>query len=448
MNMNVLRDEKYSGSSKLVKIVERILEFDENPAYQTDLLGEAKETSELSALIDGILGANSLFVKQASGWGIKSFDETQGELNEILKLLHDTLLRKRDTPYTVSTLRDKLIAAPYGLPACTLSLFAAVAIRQEVKRLRWGSQKKDAEFAKTLVDAFTKGSKLTVQLFDFSKKQSAILFLVGQYLKVDNSDELPIEEYAPLCASTLSDVIKSKPDGVKRSNKLGLKTQSLVKFIEEKGNTPQDLADFLIELLDVKRDLPAENVPKIMAAIKSIFDDFLRVEDAKLHEIELFWVDVFPDNTEERRSIIARLQSIDTRQANKLSRLLEGAEVAGDVTPKSVIHELLSKKFDECSDSDIGRCTGVLEQLFEQARLPEPVISIPASDNYQPFVKGNSDSGHASFTDIFPGAGRQVDEPKSIDEIKRQVGHILLQSGLPSQEIVNLLESLLQDRKE
>jgi len=448
MNMNVLRDEKYSGSSKLVKIVERILEFDENPAYQTDLLGDAKETSEQSALIDGILGANSLFVQQASGWGIKSADDTQEELREVLKLLHDTLLRKRENPYTVSELRNKLIAPPYGLPACTLPLFAAVAIRSEVKRLRWGSQKKDSEFAKTLVDAFTKGSKLTVQLFEFGKKQSAILFLVGHSLKVDNSDELPIEEYAPLCASALNDFIKNKADGVKRSNELGLKTQSLVKFIEERGNTPQDLADFLIELLDVKRDLPAENVPKIMAAIKSIFDDFSRVEDVKLHEISVCWVDVFPDNSEERHAIISRLQSINTHQSNQLSRLLESAEVADDVSPMAVIHQLLGKKFSDCSDSDIGRCTGVLESLFEQARMPEPERREPAKDSAQPFIKDQADYGHSSsFTDIFPGAAVQIDEPKPIDELKHQVNRALQQSGLTNQDIVNLLESLLQDRK-
>ncbi|MDC9729001.1 MAG: hypothetical protein PSN04_06695, partial [Methyloprofundus sp.] len=447
MNMNVLRDEKYSGSSKVVKIVERILEFNENPAYQTDLLGEAKETSELSALIDGILGANSLFVQQASGLGIKSADETQDELHEVLKLLHDTLLRKRENPYMVSELRNKLIASPYGLPACTLPLFAAVAIRHEVKRLRWGSQKKDGEFAKTLVDAFTKGSKLTIQLFEFGKKQFAILFLVGKTLKVEKAEGLSNEEYAPLCASALIDFIKNKPEGVKRSNKLGLKTQSLVKFIEERGNTPQDLADFLIELFDVKRDLPDVNVAKVMAAISTVFDDFSRVEDVKLHEIKVCWVNVFPGNTEERHTIISRLRSINTNQSNQLISLLESTEVADDVSSKAVIHQLLGKEFSDCSDSDIGRCTGVLESLFEQARQPEPVRSEPASDSSMPFVKDKSDYGHASFTEIFPGTAVKVDEPKPIDEVKKQVDRVLQQSGLPNLDIVNLLESLLQDCK-
>lgn len=448
MNMNVLRDEKYSGSSKLVKIVERILEFDENPTYQTDLLGETKETSELSALIDGILGANSLFVQQASGLGIKSADDTEEELNEVLKLLHDTLLRKRENPYAVSELRNKLIAPPYGLPACTLPLFAAVAIRQEVKRLRWGSQKKDAEFAKTLVDAFTKGSKLTVQLFEFSKKQSAILFLVGQSLKVDNSDELPIEEFAPLCASALNDFVKNKDDAVKRSNELGLKTQRLVKFIEERGNTPQDLADFLIEALDVKQDLPTVNVPKIMGAIREVFDDFSRVENVKLHEIKVCWTEVFPDNSQECAAIISRLHSINSRQAIQLIGLLEEAEVADDVSPKAVIHQLLAKKFSECSDSDIGRCTGVLESLFEQARMPEPERREPAKESVQPFINNQPDyADSSSFADIFPGTTVQIDEPQPVDEVKRKISIALQQSGLSNQDIVNLLESLLHDFK-
>jgi len=446
MNMNVLREEKYSGSMKVVKIVERILEFDENPAYQTDLLGEAKETSELSALIDGILGANSLFVKQASGWEIKSANETQGGLHEVLKLLHDTLLRKRENPYAVSELRNKLIAPPYGLPACTLSLFAAVAIRHEVKRLRWGSQKKDGDFSKTLVDAFTKGSKLTVQLFEFGKKQFAILFLVGQILKVTQDEEMSNEEYAPLCANALSDFIKGKPEGVKRSNKLGINTQSLVKFTEERGNTSQDLADFLIELFDVKRDLPDANIPKVMAAINAVFEDFLRVEDVKLHEIKTCWVDVFPDNTEERHAIISRLQSINTYQAKQLIMILQGAEVADDVTAKAIIHQLLGKKFSECSDSDIGRCTGVLESLFEQARH-EPVRNEPASDISTPFGKYQTTPASSPSTGLLSGAVVKVDESSSIDEVKRRLDSILQRSGLPNQDIVSLLEGLLQDCK-
>jgi len=115
MNLNVLNSEKYTDSSIILKIIERVLFFDSNPTYRDDLLGETKDTSQLSSLVDGVLGANQLFIKRAEGWKIKGVDETEGKIHDVLKLIHDTLLRKRDKPYEVANLRAKLIASPYGL---------------------------------------------------------------------------------------------------------------------------------------------------------------------------------------------------------------------------------------------------------------------------------------------------------------------------------------------
>ncbi|MDT8427018.1 MAG: hypothetical protein RQ733_13700, partial [Methyloprofundus sp.] len=445
MNMNVLRDEKYTGSSKVVKLVERILEFDENPAYQTDLLGEEKETSEPAGLIDGILGANQLFIQQAGGWNIKSVDDTQGELKEVLKLLHDTFFRKRDNPYAVNELRKKLIAAPYGLPACTLPLFAAVAIRHEVKRLRWGSARNETSFAKNLVEAFTDNSKLTIRLFEFGKKQFAMLFLLGRCLDIERAEEQANEDYAAVCAAKLRELVKTKPDGVKRSNQLSPKAQALVRFIEMPGKSAQDLADFLIELLDVKNALPSEDVAKVLSAIKSIFDDFDKVENAKLFEIKQCWDDVFPMNNAERDTVISCLHDIHTHQANQLIVLLEKARKADDVEPKEIIHKMLGKLFDDCSDSDIGRCTAALEILFDQAAQSAPKIY------KQPVVPANSDPGFASttqsFAKLFPGTVQKVGEPEATESVRLKLNDVLRISGLSKDEVVSLLERLLKEHK-
>ncbi len=132
------------------------------------MLGE-NGSSESSALINGVLGANQLFIQRSNGWDIKKLDETTGEIHGVLKLIHDTLLRKREAAYPVKELRDKLIAPPYGIPACNLALLAAIAVRHEVKRLRWGSSK-ESDFAKNLTEAFNPDSKLTIRLFEFSPK--------------------------------------------------------------------------------------------------------------------------------------------------------------------------------------------------------------------------------------------------------------------------------------
>ena len=447
MNMNVLRDEKYTGSAKIVKLVERILEFDDNPTYQTDLLGEVKETSEPSALIDGILGVNKLFIQRSNGWGIRSVEETQGVLKEVLKLLHDTFLRKRENPYAVSALRKKLIAAPYGLPACTLALFAAVAIRHEVKRLRWGSAKNESNFAKNLVEAFTENSQLTIRLFEFGKKQFAMLFLLGQSLGIEKDEEQPNEEYATVCVAKFRELIRGKPDGVKQSNQLDFKTQKLVRFLELPGKSTQDLADFLIDLLELKNDLPDANVTKVFAAIKVLLDDFLKVEDAKLHEIKLCWDKVFPVSSSERDVIMSRLQHIPGHQANQLKSLLGGANYASDVFPKEIIHKMLGKLFDDCTDSDIGGCTAALEMLFEQARQPAPKIPEPPVVSPVP-VPDVTPPATKRFPDLFPRIISEINEPESFESVKLKLDNVLSASKLSKAEVVSLLERLLNEHKE
>ncbi|WP_305908043.1 hypothetical protein Q9L42_012615 [Methylomarinum sp. Ch1-1] len=433
MNMNILRDEKYSGSAKVVKLVERILKFDENPDYQTDLLGEKKETSEPAALTDGILGANQLFIQRSNGWDIKLVEETEGNIKDLLKLLHDTFLRKRENPYQVGELRNKLVAEPYGLPACTLPLFSAVAIRHEVKRLRWGCSK-ESNFSKNLVEAFTKDNKLTVRLFEFSRKQSAMLFRTGECLKLEQLEGQSSEEYAACCASKLREFINNKPEGVRNSNKLDLKTQELVKYVNTKGQSDQDLADFLIDLLGVKNHLPDQDVTKVIIAIKDLFDDFLKVENENLLEIKKSWFKHFPDKPDERESIINRLRHIGTRQANELVMLLERASQAEDVDPKEVIYKLLHKRFDDSSDLDIGRCINAIETSFEQARQPHR----PIEPDPQPVQNPNSFPG----TNPLPGG---VSEPSSFQETMDSVRHIVKKSGLPKENMIEILERLLED---
>jgi len=431
MNMNILRDEKYSGSTKIVKLVERILKFEENPDYQTDLLGEQRETSEPAALTDGILGANQLFIQRSNGWDIKLVEETEGNLKDLLKLLHDTFLRKRENPYQVNELRNKLVSEPYGLPACTLPLFAAVAIRHEVKRLRWGSTN-ESNFSKNLVKAFTENSGLTIRLFEFSKKQSEMLCITGKCLGFEQIEGQSSEEYASFCATKFREFINNKPEGVRNSNKLDLKTQSLIKFLGKVGQSAQDLADFLIDLLGVNNFLPDKDVSAIVCAIQGLLDDFLKVEDANLLEIKQAWHNHFPRNAEEKSLIINRLRQIETSQAGRLLMMLEKADRAEDIGPKDVIYKLLNKRFDESSDSDIGGCKEAMRMLFELARQPQRQNEPEPQPTLHPFPVTNR-----------PPVG--INEPSSFQGTMNSISQIVKNSGLPNDKVVEILQSLLKD---
>jgi len=365
-----------------------------------------------------------------------------------LQLLHNIFLKKRDTPYVVSDLRNMLVAAPYGLPACTLPILTAVAIRHETKRLRWGSTK-ETNFAKNLVDAFTEDSKLTIRLFEFSKKQLAMLFITGKCLRVEQIEGQSPDEYAAKSASKLREFVNSKPEGVKNSNKLSPSSQSLIKFINTIGQSTQDLADFLIELLDVKAFLPDNDVKAVMVAVQSLFDDFLKVEDAKLLEIKQCWFKYFPNKADVKQSIIFRLRKIGTRQATQLLTMLEQASTASDIETKDVIYRLLNKRFDDCSDSDIGRCVAAIEMLFDQARqsVPDdPVIypGPPESDLENPSnPQTNGTEGVSTPKPLFDP------ETMSSEEIaKAQILNLLDSSYLSKIEKIRVLEMILLDYKD
>ena len=357
-NMNELNDEKYTGSRKVQKIVDCILEFETNPAYQTDLLGEDKETSEPSALIDGILGVNDLFIQRhPNKWDIKSIAETDGKLKDVLTLMRDTLSRKRENPYVISKLRDELIAPPYGIPSCNLAIFAAVAIRDKVKQLRFGSTGNETDFATNLNNAFQKGSKISIRVFDFSNKQLNTLILVGKYFKVVKSSDKSPEEYATESANHLRRFVTSQPDVVKNSTQLDDKTKDLVKFFQVIAKSPQEIADKLIDLIGNESD---------EQALHALLDDFERVENVNRHDIKQTLQKVIPKGVEEKAQLVARLNHESaTPQAKAVAQIFEQHYDTNDIDVKHVTLAMLNKPFEECSEKEIGQCQGKLESLIE-----------------------------------------------------------------------------------
>ena len=380
MNMNVLHDESYARSSKVRKIVERIIKFDENPTYQTnDLLGEDKDTSETSALIDGVLGANQLFIQRLPDkWDIKKVEETEGAVKEVLTLLHKTLLFKRDKPYAVSELREKLIAPPYGIPSCNLVILAAVAVRLDVKRLRWGSNGTENDFSTNLTNAFLADSKITISLFEFTNRQFSMLYAVALYFKIAKQASQSQEEYGSECTAKLREFIKNKADAVKSSNQLQDKSKKLVTFLQLVAKSPQELTDFLLRLFELEHKSHGDILDLSPPLLKSLLDDFERVENLRQHEIKQTLQQVCPQDTDDKARLVARLnQEHTSSQAKALGQLLEQHHDVGEIDVKKVTEALLNKSFEQCSDIEIGQCQGKLESLIEHHQQPVPIYSQP-----------------------------------------------------------------------
>ncbi len=423
MNMNRLTDEK--GRRNKLEIVDHIIKFDDHPGYQTDLLGE-KESSELSALIDGILGANNLFIQRSNGWDIKKVDETEGNIGAVLTLINNTLLRKREQPYLVKKLRDELIAPPYGIPACNLAIFAAVAVRHDVKRLRWVGSK-ETDFAKDLTEAFESDSKLAIRLSDFSTKQATMLAAVGHYFSLEKLSDQSAVEYASQCSYRLRDFVKNQSEVVRQSRQLQYKTQKLVKFFDQVGKLPQDTADFLIELCDFKT---IESVTAVAAStLKIIFVDFSKVEDAKRYDLEHSWQNFLVKISATKDDLVLRLtHERATPLANKVGDLLN-AEQAADTNALTMV--LLNKAFAECNEIDIGKCQVQLEMLVDYHPPSLPQSPILPTKTIIPFIEQPSSLDDKESTTETP----------LIDILRRQI-HC---AQLPREQVRVALQSLLND---
>ena len=396
MNMNVLHptdpktdklDEKYTRSSKVRELVERIIDFDMNPTYQTDLLGEDRDTSEASALIDGVLGANQLFIqRQPDKWDIKSVAESEGAVKEVLTLLHKELLRKREKPYAVSELREKLIAPPYGIPSCNLAMLTAVAIRHEVKKLRWVGNV-DSDFAANLANAFVADSKLSIRLFEFTPRQFALLYAISLYFKIVKQADQSQEEFGSDCAAKLREFVKNKPDSVKFSNQLQDKTKELVKFLQLVAKTSQDLTDFLLALLGLENKSHPDILDFAPALLKNLLDDFERVEDLRQHEIKQTLHQVVPQNSDDKAQLVSRLNhEYTTPQAKAVAQLLEQHDDISKIDAQKVTQALLNKPIEQCSDTEIGECKGELKSLIKHHQQPLITASVtnePPARNYE-----------------------------------------------------------------
>lgn len=358
-NMNKLSDESYTGRQIVLDIVQRILSFTDNEAFKNDLLGH-KETSEPAAIIDGVLGANNLFIQRATGWDIKKIDETTGHTHTLLKHIHDTLLRKRESEYEVRKLREGLIKPPYGIPACNLAILTAVAMRSDVKKLRWVGSNKETEFAKNLSNAFNENSELKLRLLSFNPKQLVILGAISDYFGMEKTAEQSGDEFAADCAFKLRDFVKVQPDELKKSRSLQEKTQELVKFFNNPFKTQQEIADYVIELLGIERESLTETSNKINSLLKILLDDFAEVADARRYELEQSWQDFcvsIPEHTD-------LLQSLGHDSANEQAKAV--AKLLSDKSETNanlISATLLNKSFEQCDDKDIGKCQGILESL-------------------------------------------------------------------------------------
>lgn len=382
MGLNSVTDETYTSHSKTIDITHKILNFAHNTAYQNDLLGE-KDTSQTAAIIDGILGhyANQLFIERENGWDIKTVEETEGNVHEVLNLIRNELLQKREKSYKIIELRNKLLKPPYGLPPSVFAILTAIALRKDIKRLAWLNSKPNEPFEKNLAKAFAINSTLEIRLQDFSPQQILIFRLLAEILYIARKPEIGHNEYARQVAYALKTFIKQLPDTVKQASQLDDKARQLLQFFRSVGKTTHDLADFLINLTKAQTEFNSDfgamnNYPQTRQQLTDIIHAFDKIKNERLHTLRQILTEQIPESITDRQILLAQLQAFSTPEATKLAQII-GTESINETMIEHIVQLILHKPFDNCTEIEIGQLIGRLKALFENCRKPQQPASYP-----------------------------------------------------------------------
>lgn len=362
---NAVCQDVYTAHKKTADVVQRILEFAKNADYQNDLLGY-EETSEHGAIVDGIFRPNRLFIQRPGGWDIKSVEEMDPAIGEIVQFIRGELLRRRDRPYSTGRIRTQLLARPYGIPPSALPIFVALALRDDVVKINWLGGRRGASVSELIGDAVDKDSRISTRFSDFTSKQSNVLRLVGQVLGMEESGEKDVNVLARNAVTRLREIYKAYPDHLRKDTNVDPLARGLLEEVEKIGNTPHDVANWLLNRVDPTAGLRGDNInvggwPEALSLLRPIVLGFEQVRDSKVYEALEAVRDVFTMQGDEGETLRKRLSN--TNEGRKVLDAI-GAGPVTEKVARAVLGVVLPRPLESSTPIEVGRAIGRIEGLM------------------------------------------------------------------------------------
>jgi hypothetical protein len=373
---NVLGVDAQANSAETVSIVERILEFDSNTAYQTDLLGTT-ETSETAAVIDGILGANDLFVKRADGWGFRELDELADPIKETVSVIRTEVLKRRPNPYLLTGLAKKLASAPYGIPVSAVPLIVAFALRKDMDRIVWvnGRASAASNICNSLVNTV-----IGVRVSEFTQYQLNIARILEASLRklyAAQEKSVDINQGASQARATRSiEVLKELVGSIApltlASPKLDPRLRQIADHFTVIGKTQHDLLALLAGYIDPNGALSGPVLTDDLRnsaedSLGDILSSYRQVEDErKMAAISHIAALVYRVDSHTDRDLLKDQLDLFGEAGAAIS------EVLGPVPPsekalENILESYLEKPLGASTEMDVGVAIGKLTSLIDQS---------------------------------------------------------------------------------
>jgi hypothetical protein len=368
---NVHGDTSSCILKETLEIAERIFDFPTNNAYQNDLLGFA-ENSEPGAVVDGLLGANSLFVERSTGWDLKRPEESQGNVKDVVDLIREKLLRRRDKPYQINELAKELSSAPFGIPYGAISTFIAFALQKDVEKLIWPSGK---SAARSICEGIT-DPKIGARFGDFSTYQLNVLEVLKNAIdKIDGEStvwERNPHDRGRQALDGLRAFVKGIPADIVKSPELDKRLRELCDVFRVIGATPHDIVEKIALLIDPSKQLQGVNPPyeKLSSArslLVDILTDGLRVENETRFKIIKFVREVIPggDSTDSWNIFLEYIRRVSPLGSDAASIL--AIRPISDSACVRMIERAAGARIDDISDLQVGYAIHEIKQLMSAA---------------------------------------------------------------------------------
>lgn len=369
---NVLGEIQQVDSAETIEIVDRILKFDSNTAFQTDMLGYP-ETSEPGAVVDAILGSNSFFIQRPNGWDIKNVDELSGNAKTVVEIIRKEMFRIRQVPYRLIELANTFSQEPYGIPVSALPLFIAVAIRQDISRIVWvqGSTNVSKNLCLALIS-----ENIGVRVADFSQNHLNIAEVLIASLKaiMGELDELQTGDKHVKARNSLiilKQYLDDIPLAILNSPKLNKDLRILSDFFHSIGKTLHEQLEKIAELIDSNKLLQGSEIPfdiktKARDTLVSMLSSYHEIADQKKFDALKQIEDILPNLADN----INRSKYIDSFKGtnelgNVVSNILESS-TSSAAKYELILSKLIPTSIKDASELELGIAVGQLKMLSKE----------------------------------------------------------------------------------
>ena len=400
-NVNVLSDMKPYKKSLIIDIVERILSFNDNCNYHTKYLGEEKVTSELSALVNGVLGVNGFIKLTVDGARLAKVNELSENVSELINSLTKKLTAKKKDGINIYDVAYKLTLPPYGIPRNVMPMFMAFAIRDCLSSLKWSGCQNTSikDFSQKLVEGCFKFN-VSLRYAEFTPIQKILLSEAANVYDISystsNKGLLNTESYDQV-AKGLLDILKSTPESVLANHKVKKEVSNFIRNTKKIGvSTHESIIEF-VKLLEI-RDVDRTSTSLILKRIVEFKQILEKASDELLYQIH-----------DELKKFDALQSDIDKwglleQQETLYSKLVIGyskESVFDSNVLKNLIEKTLNVTFGQFTENNFQKLKIELDGLFNAiSKFVMPSTSTSTSTSTSGQIKVVDVSSAADLSQI------------------------------------------------